>query len=280
MRAVLGIDAAWTGTAPSGVALVTERAGGRWVCERVAPSAEAFTAGRVDWRERPRGGPLNVEHLLAVVPPGAHLTVAVDMPVGKTPPVGRRASDDAVTRAFGRFGCGTHSPTPERPGPRSVSLTRAFARQGHAVAAVGDAPAGALLEVYPHPAVMQLLGRDYRVPYKASRASKYWPGTSPAERARRVLAELRALASALRARFDGADVPLPRAVGSLAELKRYEDALDALVCAFIGVEAVEGRGAAYGDASAAIWLPASPVHGPPRGHGAPSERLHLPSCDR
>lgn len=257
MRAVLGIDAAWTTTEPSGVALALEHAPGRWRCERVAPSVETFLSGRVDWSQKPRGGGLDVERLLSVVPRGASLTVAIDMPVGKTPPVARRASDNAVTSAFGRFGCGTHSPTPERPGPLSVDLTNAFARHGYIVAAAGDVPEGRLLEVYPHPAVMELLGRDYRVPYKVSRASKYWPGTTPAVRARRILGELHALNEAVSRRLRGASVRLPGRVDSLAELKRYEDALDAMVCAFIGIEAIEGRGTAFGDSTAAIWLPAT-----------------------
>ncbi|MDX2015478.1 MAG: DUF429 domain-containing protein [Myxococcaceae bacterium] len=256
MRAVLGIDAAWTTTEPSGVALALEATPGRWRCERVAPSLDAFVTARVDWNQKPRGGELDVTRLLSVVPVGASLTVAIDMPVGKTPPVARRASDNAITRAFGRFGCGTHSPTPERPGQLSVDLTNAFARHGYPIGAMGDAPEGRLLEVYPHPAVMGLLGRDYRVPYKVSRASKYWPGTTPAVRARRILDELHALNDAVTQRLPGASVPLPAKVQTLAELKRYEDALDALVCAFIGIEVIEGRGTAWGDSTAAIWLPA------------------------
>jgi predicted RNase H-like nuclease len=48
-------------------------------------------------------------------------------------------------------------------------------------------------------------------------------------------------------------------VPSLAHLKRYEDALDALVCAWVGVCALNGSARAYGDDAAAIWVPSSPV---------------------
>jgi hypothetical protein len=41
MRTILGIDAAWTGNEPSGVALVIERAG-TWQCVAVAPSYSDF----------------------------------------------------------------------------------------------------------------------------------------------------------------------------------------------------------------------------------------------
>lgn len=255
MRAVLGLDAAWTTTQPSGVALVVEQARGQWRCVRVAPSVESFCAAQVDWSERPRGGAIDVDRLLAALPSVQRLTVAIDLPVGKTAPLARRASDNAVTRAFGRFGCGTHSPTPERPGPLSVTLMKAFSARGLPVAAAGDAPEGCLLEVYPHPAVMGLLQRSYRVPYKVSRAAQYWPGVSLRERTRRLVSELTALHGALSRRFRGVTMPRPPVATTLSALKRYEDALDALVCAFIGVEVIEGRGAAFGDETAAIWLP-------------------------
>ena len=34
--------------------------------------------------------------------------------------------------------------------------------------------APALIECYPHVALLALLKRDYRVPYKVSRSGKYW----------------------------------------------------------------------------------------------------------
>lgn len=40
-----------------------------------------------------------------------------------------------------------------------------------------------------------------------------------------------------------------------AGLERHEDALDALVCAWVGTEHLAGRTAALGDAEAAIWTP-------------------------
>jgi predicted RNase H-like nuclease len=55
------------------------------------------------------------------------------------------------------------------------------------------------------------------------------------------------------------DIPLvlpnPSEVRSLAEFKRYEDALDALVCAWVGMEYLAGRAVPYGDDQAAIWIP-------------------------
>jgi predicted RNase H-like nuclease len=41
--------------------------------------------------------------------------------------------------------------------------------------------------------------------------------------------------------------------GPLAHLKRYEDALDALICSWIGIEYLDGKLRAHGDATAAVW---------------------------
>ena len=87
-------------------------------------------------------------------------------------------------------------------------------------------------EVYPHPAQVVLFGRDRIIQYKKGRVA-----------ARRVgLAELRNL---IRDRMVGSDRPLTssaaldellcRDLGAPqgGALKRYEDALDAVVCAFL-----------------------------------------------
>jgi predicted RNase H-like nuclease len=41
----------------------------------------------------------------------------------------------------------------------------------------------------------------------------------------------------------------------LSKMKGYEDAMDAIVCAWIACEFLAGRCAAYGDTDSAIWLP-------------------------
>jgi len=56
--------------------------------------------------------------------------------------------------------------------------------------------------------------------------------------------------------FGPIPVTLPTAGNCLLlDLKRYEDALDALVSAWVGVEYIEQRAVAFGDARAAIWCP-------------------------
>jgi predicted RNase H-like nuclease len=264
-RAVLGIDAAWTSGQPSGVALVSETDRG-WCCDAVAPSYSSFIAlamqgTPVDWNGAIDAGPPEPQALkqaaaaLLASRDDVSLTITVDMPVSKTPITSRREADNAVSRRFGAAGCGTHSPSPARPGRIGAALTKGFATIGHRVAAVGDSVEGALLEVYPHPALLVLLGCDRRVPYKVSRSRQYWPEASPTERIALLLGELRNIHVALASRIENLRVPLPRSVPTLSALKRYEDALDALISAWVGMECLDERGEALGDSTAAIWCP-------------------------
>lgn len=264
-RAVLGIDAAWTSGQPSGVALVYETDSG-WACAAAAPSYASFIAlgengSAIEWNRPIAAGspdPRALKKAVAALLPDSHhfsLTITVDMPVSKKAITSRREADNAVSRRFGAAGCGTHSPSPERPGPIGAALTKGFGELGHRVACVGDSVEGALLEVYPHPALLVLLGRDRRIPYKVSRSRQYWPEASTTERVGLLLHEFRRIHAALAARIENVDAPLPRSVPTLSALKRFEDTLDALISAWVGIECLEGRGDAFGDSTAAIWCP-------------------------
>jgi hypothetical protein len=51
------------------------------------------------------------------------------------------------------------------------------------------------------------------------------------------------------------ELPDADSVRSLSWLKRYEDALDVLVGAWVGTRFVEGKAEPCGDDTAAIWIP-------------------------
>jgi len=257
---VLGIDAAWTATRPSGVALAVRQAG-RWTLRAVAPSYAHFlalahgealdgvptgavpdVAALLDTAQRLAGGPVGL--------------VAIDMPLALTPIVARRPSDNAIARAFGAWHCATHSPSAERPGALSDALREGFAAAGYPLR-TGDARAGGLIEVYPHPALVRLAGGTRRLPYKAGNSAKYWPGESLAVRRGLLHAEWRRIAALLATRFDGLADHLPpladRPTGVAA--KAHEDMLDAIICTWVGVTALEGAADAFGDEDSAIWVP-------------------------
>jgi predicted RNase H-like nuclease len=265
-RAVLGIDASWTEGEPSGVALVVERSGA-WTAAAVAPSYATFVAlasgAAVDW-DAPAmpGGATDAGALLgaaARLAPDAEVVVAaLDLPLARTPIVRRRVADDALSRAYGARGCGVHSPTDPRLAAASERLHRSFIERSFALAtAAAPRHPRALLEVFPHTALLALLPSPYRVQYKVARAGRYWPARPPAERRAALLAEWRRIHAALAARITGLALALalPASPPAAGRMKRHEDALDAVICAWAGIEFLAGRASAYGDATATIWTP-------------------------
>lgn len=266
MISILGIDAAWTSTEPSGVALVAGE-GSEWRTLCVAPSYEAFIARasghKVDWQSGSFNGSVpDVRRLLTAARSIAGIDanlVAVDMPLATVPITGRRKADRAISQAFGARGCSTHSPSTTHPGPTGTKLMADLTNAGFTLftSSVLAPLKQGLIEVYPHPALLVLLDRAYRVPYKVSKSSKYWKNASVTERISNLLVEFNHIERGLRRVFGDTLVSLPSAsqVRTLHSLKRYEDALDALLSAWVGCMFTVGAAAAYGDSTAAIWVP-------------------------
>ncbi len=264
VTAILGIDAAWTPHHPSGVALVARDAQ-RWRCVKVAPSYRAFldaADGRaVEWdSDVVVDGPPDPHALLDAsrrLLRGMEVAVVtIDMPIATKRVEARRCADRRISREFGAAWCSTHSPTPTRPGEIGRLLTDGFVSAGYPVAVAGVAPAQrALVEVYPHPALLALTGATQRLPYKLGKAGRTWATVRP---------EWEKILGALRTRIDGIELALP-ASAPMSKLKRWEDAIDALVCAWVGIEYVEGRARAFGDDTAAIWCPTGPASAPLSG---------------
>lgn len=265
MTTILGIDAAWTAGEPSGIALL-QQFGRRWRCVAVAPSYAEFSVlpqgGVTDWSKPANGTVPDVASLLRTATKLAGETVslvAIDMPVATVPILRRRTADQAVSRAFGAQWCSAHSPNQVRPGALGAELSRRFMDEGYPIATntteVGSTPH--LLEVYPHPALLTLLRRDHRVPYKVSKSSRYWKGASVAQRIGKLLCEFTSIHQGLSEHIDDIPIllPQPEEVKTLAALKPYEDALDALICCWVGSEFFARNAYPLGDESAAVWCP-------------------------
>ncbi len=270
MTSILGIDAAWTSGNPSAVALVRSQPEQGWECIALASSYEAFISladeDSVGWTqpglwEKPvRGGVPEPARLLKAAEKllsGHRVSVvSVDIPLSYASITGRRESDNAVSRKFAKKGCGTHSPISGRPGEISEHLRESLAGLGYRLE-VSKPDGDTVIEVYPHPALLSLLNRDYRVPYKVSRSLRYWPSLSVQERTEHLVAEFKCIYAGLSSELHGLPsqfLPSPP-YKSLSFLKRYEDALDALVCAWVGTRYVEGHADHYGDDDSAIWIP-------------------------
>ncbi len=188
---------------------------------------------------------------------GASITLAsVDMPLALGPITARRACDRQVSASFGASGCSVHSPSSERPGAVSTELMATFANAGYALAVHGSSvSAKQVIEVYPHIAVMRLLHDNYRVPYKIARARRYWPEVTVSERRERIRMNLSRVLEALKQQIAGIPLVAPPPGSGNTELKRFEDAVDGIVCAYVGTRFLEGRCESFGDHTAAIWVP-------------------------
>ena len=172
-----------------------------------------------------------------------------------------------VSSEFGKYWCGTHTPTPNRPGNLSAKLRQDLEGHGYDLAVGGNPSAMKMIEVYPHPAIVALLSLDRRLPYKVDRRGRYWREESltTTEKKRRLIKAFRRIHIGLAREIDGLpdflpSVPYP---GTYNSLKRCEDKIDALVCAWVGARYLEGRAMAFGDRRTnAIWVPTIDKHAP------------------
>ncbi len=185
--------------------------------------------------------------------------IAIDAPLIVPNAEGARPVDRHITRLFGRYGAGCYPAYRNRPGgctrgERIVAgLSEAdFVQDPH----IGFRQAvRSVFEVYPHPAILSLFELDRTLKYKAR------PKRSLISR-RSELTRLRDLLTGLRERRPAMLMPATvthRHIDTLrgVAFKRYEDLLDATICAYIayyvwywGPESYE----VYGDMSTGYIL--------------------------
>jgi predicted RNase H-like nuclease len=214
----IGIDASWKATKPSGVAIVQGTAAEGTILRLVHAETHADVADIVnDYRS-------------------ATTILAVDAPLVVTNPEGCRECERGIGREFSRFHASAHAmnrPRFERYGlgglvERLESLGFRHGVEGDDICTDGLR----MFEVYPHPAHIRLFDRDSIIRYKKGKVAQKRAG----------LGEVRALT----AQLEGADRDPTLHAGAagsvfVAEdlsnlrgrfLKRYEDLLDAWLCAY------------------------------------------------
>jgi predicted RNase H-like nuclease len=181
--------------------------------------------------------------------------IAVDMPLAHEPVRARRCCDNAISRAFGERGCSTHGPTEQRPGKVSDALYEEAKAAGFGLKTQGsDRDGAALLEVYPHVALLALCRKGRRLPYKLSRRHKNFPKLDPARQLEAVRKEWNGILGSLKHEIDIA-FDIEDGITTLRNWKAWEDVINAIVCCWVGLEWLRGRARAYGDEVAAIWVP-------------------------
>jgi predicted RNase H-like nuclease len=261
MRVVLGIDAAWTPSKPSGVALAAESSTG-WRIVAIAESYAQFLTLADDGRVLvgpPTGSLPNASALLAAAAAlsGASVDlVAIDMPLARSAINGRRVSDNKVSQAYGARKCGTHSPSALRPGRLSDDLRKGFERAGYPLQTETVTLPG-IIEVYPHPALVELAVAKERLSYKAMKVRSYWPESDLLERRIRLYRQWSEIVALLEDQIAGVKLALPdlNMNASGREIKAFEDKLDAIVCAWVAVRVLLGKASSYGNQHSAIWIP-------------------------
>jgi predicted RNase H-like nuclease len=264
--AILGIDAAWTESGSSGIALLRDDSRG-WNCISAEQSYAHFMRRAGLASEGIKGAlPNTISNPDALLSAANNLlggnkvdVVAVDIPVANVPILGRRVADNTISSEFGANWCGTHSPSRKRPGKVGTRIGGGFCKLGYHLA-TAETPAGdtpKLIEVFPHVALLRMLGVSSRVTYKVAKSRKYWPKDSLEVRKERLLIEFAKILEVLKREICGIslELPTPAKVKFLSSLKPFEDVIDAIVCAWVGVNYLRKKARPYGDHSAAIWVP-------------------------
>ena len=274
MSAILGIDAAWTSHHPSGVELIRRVKSAKWELARVSSSYEEFLGLPNLLANETGRSKVPVKALLETAKRCAGTDVKLivaDIPLATKPIVGRRYADDEISRLFGGKGCSAHSPSPIRPGRVSEEIRDGFQRCGFPLATnLGNLSDHALIETYPHPALLSLMKVSYRVRYKIGNSKRYWPHFDREKRLENIIENLEAVRAKLTV-IDGIDFKVPKDAQGFSSLKPVEDKIDALVCAWVGIQVLEGRAMAIGNDEACIWLPADLQNSAPTERGL--ERL-------
>ena len=264
MSIVLGIDAAWTETGSSGVAVLQTDGNRRTVCA-LAWSYEEFLTGE----PAVRGAPGTCPNASALVRRAEDIggaavdLVAIDMPMARQKFTGRRVADDLISRNFGAQGASTHSPNATRPGLHGERITNSFTQAGYALATDQSQVAAGrtVAEVYPLAALVRLLNAERRPAYKVARMARYFrhavPPLDHGQRIDCLLKTWEQILEALGREISDLAFEMPKRaeIKFALQLKPYEDRLDALISAWVGACILEGRAQPYGDDECAIWVP-------------------------
>jgi predicted RNase H-like nuclease len=214
-----GVDLAWAGRNPTGVAVID-------------PDGNLASVGAVR----------DDDEILTALHPYVRgdCLVAFDAPLVVTNSTGQRPAETALNRDFRRFEAGAH---PANTGkPEFADVPRA-ARLAHALGLDMDPRSSAArraIEVYPHPATVVLFRLARTLKYKAK------PGRSLDRLKSELLLlmdgveELARTAVPLRVAGHDDWVELRRQVIAAqrkCDLRRAEDPVDAVVCAYVALYA-------------------------------------------
>ena len=257
MKGILGIDAAWTGKNESGMALIVED-GNTWIIRACGFSISDFCRQLDSSSEIESGTTQNTIRqaikLAKEACQGGLALIAVDMPLSNEKIFERRVADNEVSKAYGARYCSTHTPSETRPGKLSETI-RDICKDEDFNLCPKAITVPALVEVYPHPALVELCKESERLRYKVQKMSKLHKVLPKEDRPVAVEKIWRRIAECGEKDIQGFSKAVDEAIRAHKISKRGEDLLDALVCAWIGLTCLEGRAIPFGDENAGIWIP-------------------------
>lgn len=160
--------------------------------------------------------------------------VAIDAPLIITNQSGQRLCERELSKVYGGRGASCHSSNLTLyPNPTSLTLSTRLQEKGfkHLMPAVRGRWQ---LECYPHPAIIEIFGLSERLPYKKGRVAEKKQGQANLAKHIKSLEE----SQTLRLKIEkGAEQFLNEKrifSNKGADLKKNEDALDSIICAYIG----------------------------------------------
>lgn len=237
---VIGLDLAWSARNASGMAVVDATA---------APARLHSLALLRD----------DTQILAAIrAAAAAPALIAVDAPLRVTNAGGSRPADAQLSADFRRYEAGVHSVNLGMPhfadGGRGARLMAALAADGFVEITSPDVvPARGVFECYPHAAIVSIFGLTRTLKYKARGAGRSRATRLAAWGQYHALLHTLAVADPPLLGVDAVLLPAATLVAlSDAALKRYEDQIDALFCAYIALYLARwgaARCVVYGDAT-------------------------------
>ena len=166
----------------------------------------------------------------------ADAVVAIDAPLVVNNATGQRECERIITGRFGSFHAGCHASNLGHPhtaiGGRLVDeLVKRGFEHAFVLSEAKERPGKWVFEVYPHPAMIRLFGLDHIIRYKKGRIAEKRAGLMVLRQHLRELADgSRGLVASSKL-IDALECDMTILRGKA--LKRYEDTLDAIFCAYL-----------------------------------------------
>ncbi|MEP6815079.1 MAG: DUF429 domain-containing protein, partial [Marmoricola sp.] len=260
----VGVDLAWGERRPTGLAVLDER--GRLLHVSAASNDETILATLTSYVE-------------------GDCLVAMDAPLVVTNPTGNRPCEAELNRDYRAFEAGAHPSNTGKPEfrekPRGARLAEALALD---IDPDSKKPRRAI-EVYPHPATIALFRLGRTLKYKDKRGRSFDELRVELQRLMGLLESLEQAATPMHLSHRAAWKDLVaqvEAASRKSELRRIEDQVDAVVCAYVALyaEREPEHTTTYGDlATGYIVTPTLPEGHAPAPRPSRAETAHARVVD-